>query len=286
LVYPFEKIRLVKHIDSHSDIIFAFSEYWKKNLIDMGVSSDKIKILSHGFDNRTFFQIDTNDAKKYFNFNSEDFIILNTNRNNYRKAIDKTIDVFIRFLKIKNIDKKIKLFLNMNINDGVGYDILNQVEINCIENNLDHNHIINNHIFTNQSFNGYTDLQLNILYNACDVGINTCVGEGFGLCNLEHGSLGKPQIISNIGGLSDIFKPEYSYPINPIERLYVSNEIDYHGGYIEICPTDEFVKALVSYHDDHELRKTHGIKCMEVIGEKYIWDNILNEFNDTIINNM
>lgn len=287
LVYPYEKINLIKHVDLHSDLIFVFGEYWKKNLISIGINEDKIKILPHGFDDKIFFPIDNIDAKKYFNFNPDDFIILNTNRNNYRKAIDKTIDVFIKFLKIKNMDARIKLFLNMNTDADSfdnGYDINNQILINCIEQNINSDLVISNHIFIRNSLTNYTDAQLNILYNACNIGINTCVGEGFGLCNLEHAGIGKPQIISNVGGLSDIFNTDYSFPINPVERLYVNNQLDWHGGFIEICPTDKFVSALVSYFDDNELIKTHSKKSLEIITKKYNWDNILDELQNVIMN--
>lgn len=64
-----------------------------------------------------------------------------------------------------------------------GYDIINQVKINCIKYNLDYETIVNNHIFiSNSTSTTYiSDQMLNDLYNCCDIGINTCVGEGFGL---------------------------------------------------------------------------------------------------------
>ena len=75
---------------------------YMNNLIDIGVQENKIDILYHGFDNNIFYPIDKDIAREKFNFKSNDFIILNTNKNNYRKAIDKTIDAFIKFLKIKD----------------------------------------------------------------------------------------------------------------------------------------------------------------------------------------
>jgi glycosyltransferase involved in cell wall biosynthesis len=277
LVYPYEKINLVKHIDIFSNLIFVFGQYWKDNLIEMGIDKNKIDILSHGFDDKIFFKLDRLDAKKYFNFDLDDFIILNSNRNNYRKCIDKTIDAFVKFLKMKNLNKNIKLFLNMDTNElnNSGYDIKNQFEISCIKNNVDYKNIIDNHVFIKDR-NKFSDEQLNILYNACEIGINTCVGEGFGLCNLEHGGIGKPQIISNVGGLTDIFKPEYSTPINPIEEIYISNNIDFHGGYIKICRTDDFVDAMNKYYDDNDILLEHGNKSRKTIIEQYNWDNILN----------
>ena len=286
LVYPYEKIELIKHVDSYSDVILVFSDCWKENLISMGIKETKIKILYHGFDSNKFFKIDNTDAKKYFGFDSSDFIILNTNRNSYRKAIDKTIEAFIKFLKLKNNNPKIKLFLNMDIDESnikLSCDVKNQVKILCLENNLNSQDILNNHIFIGKN-SKFTDQELNKLYNACDVGINTCIGEGFGLCNLEHGGIGKPQIVSNVGGLGDIFKHDYSFPVNPTERLYVGNEIDSHGGYLELCPVSEFVNGLNLYFENKDLQKEHEKKLIQVIKEKYNWDNILNELGEFIIN--
>ena len=38
---------------------------------------------------------------------------------------------------------------------------------------------------------------LNMIYNAADVGVNTCKGEGHGLVNHEHAACGVPQIVPN-----------------------------------------------------------------------------------------
>lgn len=289
LVYPYEKIRLINHINSYSDAILVFSDYWKNNLISMGIDENKIGILYHGFDDENFFEIENSDAKKYFNFEPDDFLILNTNRNSYRKAIDKTIDAFIKFLRLKNMNPKIKLFLNMDIRKNENSsmvssscDVLNYIKISCLENNLDFQHVLNKYIFVGQK-DKLTDQELNKLYNACDIGLNTCLGEGFGLCNLEHAGVGKPQIISNVGGLSDIFKSDYSFPINPTEKIYVGNELDYHGGYLELCPVSEFVNGLDTYYNNRVLANEHGNKSMEIIRKKYNWKKILDELDEFII---
>jgi glycosyltransferase involved in cell wall biosynthesis len=283
LVYPYEKINLIRHIDKFSDKIFVFSKYWKDNLLDIGLSEDKVDILPHGFDKKKFFPIDISDARKYFNFQPDDFIILNSNRNTYRKGIDKTIDAFICFLKKKNLASNIKLFLNMETINSVesGYDILNQFEVSCIKNKIDFNYLINNHIFIKDT-NNLKDYQLNYLYNACDIGINTCVGEGFGLCNLEHGGIGKPQIVSDVGGLSDIFESDYSIKIEPIGEYYVSNHTDYHGGYCKISKTDDYVDALDQYYENKDLLIQHGLKSENILSEKFNWDKILEDLGKKI----
>jgi D-inositol-3-phosphate glycosyltransferase len=40
-----------------------------------------------------------------------------------------------------------------------------------------------------------SDERLNLLYNACDVGITTSMGEAWGLTSFEHGATGAAQIV-------------------------------------------------------------------------------------------
>ncbi len=39
------------------------------------------------------------------------------------------------------------------------------------------------------------DETLNLIYNACDVGVNTSIGEGWGLVAFEHGATGACQVL-------------------------------------------------------------------------------------------
>ena len=286
LVYDFEKIDLIRHINLFSDHIMVFSKCWKNNIIEMGVDENKITILHHGLDINKFYHIDKIHAKQIFGFNCDDFVVLNTNRNNYRKAIDVTIDAFVIFLKSKNLNPKIKLFLNMNTNcnsDQTGYDIINLIKISCLVHKVDYNVVANNNIFMSNTHCNISDEMLNNLYNACDIGMNTCVGEGFGLCNLEHGGLGKPQIISGVGALNDIFSSDYSIIIKPVAKIYLSNSTDFHGGFIEICKSEDFAHALDKYYSDEKLCSAHGSLCEDYLKYKYNWNNILIKLSDLIL---
>jgi glycosyltransferase involved in cell wall biosynthesis len=278
LVYDFEKYELIKFIEKNCDLLFVFSNFWKQNLIEMGVNRDKIHILSHGFDNQTFFEIDKIAAKKFFGFNKDDFIILNSNRNSYRKCLDITIFAFLRFLKFYNFDERIKLFLNCIFEHNEGYDIYNLVKIECLRLEIDYNLIINKHIFKLPQSGYVDDNVINILYNACDVGINTCGGEGFGLCNLEHGGLGKVQIVSKVGGLTDIFKKFELMMIKPKISNYIANSIDWHGGIFHICDPDDFATVLSFYFSYHEKLEHDGKLLQDHIIKNYNWKEILIQF--------
>jgi glycosyltransferase involved in cell wall biosynthesis len=115
------------------------------------------------------------------------------------------------------------------------------------------------------------------------VGLNTCLGEGFGLCNLEHACIGKPQIVSKVGALADIFTPEYATLIKPKASLYLASMFEDHQGYIHICDSEDFVAALDTYYDDRILASWHGTLARDVLTKKYEWETILAEFNAKLL---
>ena len=209
-----------------------------------------------------------------FGFGPDDFIVLNSNRNSYRKSIDITIESFLIFLKKNELNTKLKLFLNLNLNTSE-YNIIELIKVIALKLNIDYIQILNNHIFIRNKTTYLSDAELNILYNSCDVGINTCIGEGFGMCNLEHGVIGKPQIVSNVGGLGDIFTNDYATLINPVAEFYISDSIDYHGGYAKVSTPTDFANALDKYYHNSELCKNHGKRGRDHILENYQWESIL-----------
>ena len=282
LVYEYEKLILFKNINIWADELFLFSNCWKNNLIKIGFKEDKLFVVPHGIDTTIFKPVYQPFAKQMIGFKEDDFIILNTNRNCYRKAIDITVEAFIKFLKKYEYDDKIKLFLNMDSPAEHGYNILDLIKVMSMKNDADFDKIIAKHIFTKNSMKYFSDEKLNELYNACDVGINTCVGEGFGLCNLEHACVGKPQIVSKVGALADIFDNSYSTLIEPKIDLYLSNNMEEHVGFIQLCDSNDFANAIEKYYLDRTLGKEHGDLAMHTLVEKYNWSKILSSMNERI----
>jgi len=125
-----------------------------------------------------------------------------------------------------------------------------------------------------------TDDMMNVIYSACDIGINTCIGEGFGLCNLEHASIGKPQIVSNVGGLIDILSDKWSKKIDPVSTFYVSNGTDFHGGYGGVCDYKDFAEAMEYYYLNRDIVKIHGENLKKEIESRFRWGDILSDFHE------
>ena len=56
---------------------------------------------------------------------------------------------------------------------------------------------------------GHPDLpdeELNLLYNACDVGLNTASAEGWGMVSFEHAASGAPQIVPGHGVCREVWE--------------------------------------------------------------------------------
>jgi glycosyltransferase involved in cell wall biosynthesis len=224
-----------------------------------------------------------NSSKEKIGIPIDSFLVLNTNRNSYRKALDITISSFLTFYKQNNCSKDIKLILNCYLKTKEGYDILNLIRTECIRLQLNYEEVMFQTIF---SYSGNVpDETINLLYNACDIGINTCIGEGFGLCNMEQAGLDKPQIVSSVGGLKDIFgeiQKEAPLLIEPKCKLYTSNLQDEHGGYTGICTSEDFVKALQFYYEHKDILLEEGMRIGKYIRKKYDWKVILEDFKNKL----
>jgi glycosyltransferase involved in cell wall biosynthesis len=279
LVYPFERLDLIQRMDTYTDRFFVFTEYWKQNLIEMDVLPEKIRVLPHGFSYHYLHKINKDIARKKFNISEGDFVILNTNRNCYRKAQDITISAFLQFLKKNNLNENIKMFINCKLDTKEGYDILLLIKTECKKLNISYEDVIYKYILCPIRANELQDEDMNIIYNSCDVGINTCIGEGFGLCNMEQAGLDIPQIVTYTGGLRDIFGTiEEAKTIKPVVSIHIPKLLDDHGGYVDICKVEDFVDALQYYYEDSERREKEGANIGKIIREKYDWNIILSEF--------
>jgi glycosyltransferase involved in cell wall biosynthesis len=247
----------------------------------MGIT-DKVYLLEHGLNEDLVYPIDKTEARKSLQLNPDDFIVLNTNRNTHRKGIDLTISAFLIFLKNNNCNPDIKLFLNMDFHNKTTYDIDMIVKTESQRLQLDPIKVWN-HIYRFKNGGSVTDQLVNTLYNATDVGINTCYGEGFGLCNFEHGCVGRAQVMTKTGALNDIFENLPCKLIQPITNIYVPLSLDSHGGIWDIGHPKHFAAALHYYYHNQDICKKDGQILMQQLPSRYNWNVILKTFYESHI---
>ena len=112
------------------------------------------------------------------------FLVLNANRNCLRKRIERTLEGFAAFA---SGHPDAYLYLHMGTTDS-GCDVLGLASRLGIADRVVLSHREPHHP-------AVSDDRLNLIYNACDVGINTSTGEGWGLVTFEHAATGALQIV-------------------------------------------------------------------------------------------
>ena len=249
IVYPWEDIYRFEYLKLKTHMCLTFLDCWRIHMIeDLGWDSKKVKVLKHGVDMERFKLLDIGACKEELGFKSTDFLVLNLNRNSYRKQWCVTIKAFIEFLSMNDFDARIKLLCGCILVTEDGYDIAQLIDIECMKRKIDPAIVKNNHIFSTFKPLRAPESYINKLYNACDVGMNTCCGEGFGLTTAEHACFGKPQIVSGVPALVETLG-NFAYIIKP--KLVTSvSRFENHGGEIAHFDSSDFAVALNTvYHN-------------------------------------
>ena len=166
--------------------------------------SAKVNVIAHGVETATFFPLQNLVESNFdpvlrarikselfpdLNHPESSFIVLNPSRPGARKHVELTIEAFAIFSQDK--PDNVKLCLHHAIRDEQSdasvKDAITRygMEERIIWNPFGHDS------------GPVTDDELNQLYQACDVGLNTSSGEGWGLVSFEHGATGAAQIVPN-----------------------------------------------------------------------------------------
>lgn len=278
LVYKNEKQSLLMNINSLCDSAIMFTEYWQTVASYQGFTKPTY-VLEHGFNSEQYYPIPKKLARKFFNIPEDDFVIVNLNRNQPRKRWDICLMSYVKFIS-KHIGEKIKLLIATSMNGGWEFNELILSECRKYNINIQDFH---KHIIILQNPQQITDFEINVLYNVGDVGINTCDGEGFGLCNFEQAGVGIAQIVPNIGGFKDFFvNNENSLLINPSQSYYCDHGRDYVGGEPEVCSVDDFIDGCEYYYKNRDLLTKHGYNARKSILKDYRWKDIGKKLYDLI----
>ena len=105
-----------------------------------------------------------------------------------------------------------------------------------------------------------------------DIGLNTCDGEGYGLCNFQQAAIGIPQVVPHIGGFREFFDENTSLLVEPTMTYYVDNSRDMVCGEAELCRYQDYADAILKYYDDKELMRKHGENARKKIVNEYPWE--------------
>jgi glycosyltransferase involved in cell wall biosynthesis len=249
---------------SEWDGLATYTEFGKEELVKMGYEKP-IHIIPHGTDFTKFFPIEPAKCRKELGVPEDVFIVFNGNRNQPRKRIDLTIKGFVEFAKDK---PDARLWLNMGAKD-MGWEIIPLFKRVARDAGYDPTGKL---ILTSPQFSTHNCLsieQLNMVYSASDIGLNTCIGEGWGLVNTEHAATGVAQVVPDHTSLKEIF--------NGIPRISCNaSETDRNYGLERLLPDPESVAAILNdYYEDRSALKKVGEWCYDRIHEKqFTWPAI------------
>lgn len=135
-------------------------------------------------------------AQQLFGLPAPAWIVLNAARPDPRKRIDLSIDGFARFARARPAD--VRLCLHHAIAHPQFVEPLRQqARALGIDDRI---------LWWPPQDGPLADGALCALYNACAVGLNSSLGEGFGLVSFEHAATGAPQLVPGHAALRELWR--------------------------------------------------------------------------------
>jgi glycosyltransferase involved in cell wall biosynthesis len=194
------------------------------------------------------------------------FIVLNASRFDKRKRVDLTVAGFARFAAGKPANVRLCLH----------HAIMGEPENDRIRS-LIAQFGLQERVVLNPLAGGVVgDPELNLLYNACDVGINTSMGEGWGLVSFEHGAAGAAQIVPRHSACAEIWSGRAEM-IEPARRCIPEFSVLEMG---EVS-AQGVAEALGNLYDNPQRCQQLAQAAHEAaLNPDYAWDAIAARFDD------
>jgi glycosyltransferase involved in cell wall biosynthesis len=243
---------------------------------DAKLEFPKVDVIPHGVDTESFFPFsatrmppehpltDRLAAKRALIPRLADpessFIVLNANRNQPRKRIDLTMDGFARFAKGK--PGNVLLYLHMGLEDA-GWNVPRLADYYGIQDRL----VISS---LSPTIPSLPDTHLNLIYNACDVGLNTSTGEGWGLVSFEHAAARGAQVMPAHDTAVELWTDAAS--LVPISATHIHPRISTEAKIVDAENVADALERL--YRNRNELRAMQEASFSRATDPAYAWENI------------
>ncbi|MBL7783207.1 MAG: glycosyltransferase family 4 protein [Saprospiraceae bacterium] len=215
---------------------YSESEIHRVTTLENGVQTVHTAVMPHGVDRHHFFPIaggffenQTMEARRQAKQRAfphrpdlhDSFIVLNANLPYERKRLDLTVQGFALFARDKPANVRLCLH----------HSIRNEKERAELKALAEREGVAERLVFSPDESNPDGPLsieQLNYLYNACEVGLNTAMGEGWGLVSFEHAATGAAQVVPGHTTFVENWKDaaEMSTVVDNFQTLYPPFEMD------------------------------------------------------------
>lgn len=249
-----------------------------KAVVNQAVPKLNIITIPHGVDTSTFYKIDDTaanirkivytDALKSEVPYEDLFIVLNANRNQPRKRLDITMRGFGIFAKGR---PDVRLYMHCGVRDSA-------IDVPYLATRYG---ILDKIIVTNLAI-GIQRVEmpkLNLIYNACDVGINTSMGEGWGLTNMEHAVTGAAQIVPRHSSCEELFVD--CGILMETSSDFVFDQSQTTG---RLVSPHEVARTLEVLYKNKELKKELAQRAMyKFTAPQYQWKNIAQTWKNLFL---
>jgi len=252
------------------DKLVIYTKFGADEFMKAGYPNE-IAVIPHGVTTSQFSTLDKKECRRKLGLKEDTFIVFNGNRNQARKRHDVTIEAFAEFAKDK---PDAMLYMHMGLKDQ-GWDIMSIFAQEMKKHDLNPNGRIIMTSNTPHPPNVPVEM-LNIIYNAADVGVNTCKGEGHGLVNHEHAACGVAQVVPNHTSLKEIFEGAGIL----IDNAFVDVDMNFNRR-MPIPSAKHLAEILTDLYNDREKLKEIGMACKErALDPMYQWDTVAENFEE------
>jgi len=291
-VYQYQKEKYIGLLNEHFHHIIAFTQYWAdfiKTQIKPALGGD-ISILPHGFETATYFPIPKNICRIYYNIPPDAFVIINLNRCQPRKRLDHMCVAFAEVCRRHQdlIEKRgttattprpLRLLVGTALQGC--WDIPEILSWEFKKRRMAPE-LINEYIVAVARPQSLTDREVNILYNAADIGIQAVDGEGMGLTAMEQMGVGIPQVANHVGGFKEFMTPQNAILVEPSSTYYIDNSRDSIGGLAEMCDPIALADGIWKLFLNPALVRKLGTKARADIVQHFKWDVIGDRLHNVI----
>jgi D-inositol-3-phosphate glycosyltransferase len=233
-----------------------------------------VEVIPHGVDRDRFHPLPDRAQTKRRVFGDrsdggESFVVLNASRPDPRKRVDLTVRGFAKFAAGKPAN--VRLCLHHPVMGEAAERELESVLRECA---------LGERLSVNPLGGQIVgDDELNLLYNACDVGINTAMGEGWGLVSFEHGATGAAQIVPDHTACGELWRGHAE--LIPPARSYVPRFSPLEMGEVSPEGVAEALEAL--YRDPGRRQKLARAAVSVAQNPAYSWDAVSRQFEELFV---
>jgi glycosyltransferase involved in cell wall biosynthesis len=194
--------------------------------------------------------------------------ILNANRYNERKDIESTITAFAKAVSLFNSPAYLCLH-TPNLQPERTLQLLKVIEqSDCKEK-----------ILLNPLGDTYcSNEQLTALYTACDIGVNTSYGEGWGMISFEHAACGAAQLVPAHTAPGELWKG--TGVLIPVEK---SVQLNTNPFLMYRINTDVLANEMAQLVNDEGYRNTVSAQCLQHVNSNvFNWNHIAEQWMEKL----